>query len=204
MTLDSRVYVHGKINAHDVFRKCQQMLDAENAETKDEQDTTYIDGQLVVRPENPWTLMNKPGQDFNAWLRLNYKPGAPLRTEADAASHDEDCNVPGSEYYDPEEAVCEGDHQPACWVEVSFDSSYGYRDDQGRGCGDLHAGLISELGQWLDAQGVAWSWKNEYTGEVHHGYSSLVELASDGCASQAWFQTTVAPAIAAEIGRAGR
>ena len=70
------------------------------------------------------------------------------------------------------------------------------------GCGDLHAALVGQLGQWLDARGIRWEWMNEYTGEVHGGpdrYEQLIGLASAGFESAAWFETTVMPAITAVI-----
>lgn len=91
---------------------------------------------------------------------------------------------------------CDGsDHAPACWLTVSFDTSYGYSDERGYGCGDLHAEYIARLGQWLDAMGIRWCWENEFTGEIHTGYEQLTGLASGAFEASAWFRTTVLPAI---------
>src|SRR5690606_25459508 len=135
-----------------------------------------------------WSIGNLPGQGLCALLDISYRPGAPLRTPEQAAEHDEDiCNLP-----------CDGDrHPPACWLEISINTAYGYKGDNGEGCGDLHARLVAELGQWLDERGIRWSWKNEFTGDIHSGYERLIDLCSAGFEATAWFRTSVLPAIEA-------
>lgn len=203
MTLDSRIFVLDKVDPQEVFGFCRDLLGATDRHTfTDKQDTTWRKGESFVEPGNPWTISNNPGQGLPAWLMLYYRPDAPLRTAEQAAEHDEDCNLPENDIYVDEWGPCDGEHhyRPACWLTVSFDTAYGYKDERGYGCGDLHAEYISRLGQWLDAKGVRWEWENEFTGDVHTGYSRLVELASGGFEATAWFQTTVLPAIAAEAG----
>ncbi|MEU9470499.1 hypothetical protein AB0D78_28545 [Streptomyces avermitilis] len=204
MTLDTRIFVLDKVDPHEVFRFCRDLLGAKDSHTfTDKQDSTYAGGEWAVRPDNPWTVSNDPGQGLPAWLMLYYRPDAPLRTPEQAAEHDEDCNLPDNDTYVAEWGTCDGTHhRRACWLTVSFDTAYGYSDERGYGCGDLHAEYVSRLGQWLDEGGVRWEWENEFTGEVHTGYSRLVELASGGFEASAWFRTTVLPAIAAEMGGA--
>jgi hypothetical protein len=58
---------------------------------------------------------------------------------------------------------------------------------------------------YLDERGVAWSWRNEFDGEVHGGderYVRLRDLADDGQEAMRWFKGVVEPAIAAHL-RAG-
>lgn len=204
MTLDTRIFVLDKVDPHEVFRFCRDLLGAtDQHKFTDEQDSTWRKGESFVEPANPWTISNNPGQGLPAWLMLYYRPGAPLRTPEQAAEHDEDCNLPENSIYVPEWGPCDGEHhRRACWLTVSFDTAYSYEDERGYGCGDLHADYVSRLGQWLDKQGVRWEWENEFTGEVHTGYSRLIELASGGFEATAWFKTTVLPAIAAEQGGA--
>lgn len=204
MTLDTRIFVLDKVDPHEVFRFCRDLLGATDLHTfSNEQDKTWRKGESFVEPTNPWTISNNPGQGLPAWLMLYYRPDAPLRTAEQAAAHDEDCNLPENSIYVEEWGPCDGEHhRRACWLTVSFDTAYGYRDERGYGCGDLHADYVSRLGQWLDKQGVRWEWENEFTGEVHTGYSRLVELASGGFEASAWFRTTVLPAITAEQGGA--
>jgi len=189
MTLDTRIYVHGPVDHREAFVKFNQLLGAhEGIRFRDEQDTTYRDGEWVTIPDGPWTLMNEPDQGLPGWLMLHYRPGAALRVPADVAACDEDC--------DPD---CTGTyHRKACWLEISIDTAYSYSGPAG-GCGDLHARLVAEFGKWLDGKGVRWSWMNEFTGEVHWGYEGLEELGAGGLKALEWFSFDVMPAIAARF-----
>ncbi|MFD3520488.1 hypothetical protein [Streptomyces sp. NPDC058653] len=202
MTLDTRIFVLGKVEPHEVFRFCRDLLGAADRHAfSDRQDTTWREGESFVEPGNPWTISNNPGQGLPAWLMLYYRPDEPLRTPEQAAEHDMDCNLPESGDYVEEWGPCDGErHRRACWLTVSFDTAYGYRDERGYGCGDLHAEYIAKLGQWLDERRVRWEWMNEFTGEVHTGYSRLIDLASGGFEASAWFRTSVLPVIQAETG----
>jgi hypothetical protein len=51
-----------------------------------------------------------------------------------------------------------------------------YRDDHG-GPGTLHQRLVTDLGQWLDAQEVRWSWRNHSDGILHDHHDGLAGLA---------------------------
>jgi hypothetical protein len=200
MTLDTRIFILDQVDPHETFRFCRELLGATELNTfTDKQDSTYVKGEWAVRPTNPWTVSNDPGQGLPAWLMLYYRPDAPLRTAEQAAEHDEDCNLPENSIYVEEWGPCDGEHhRRACWLTVSFDTAYGYRDERGYGCGDLHAEYVAKLGQWLDAKGVRWEWENEFTGEIHTGYSRLIDLASGGFEASAWFRTSVLPVIEAE------
>ncbi|MET8766379.1 hypothetical protein [Streptomyces sp. NPDC004658] len=204
MTLDTRIYVLDKVDPHETFRFCRELLGATDRHIwYDRQDKTWRKGESFVEPGNPWTVGNELGQGLPALLDVSYRPDAPLRTPEQAAEHDEDiCNLPGVSWYDPEAGPCDGTHSwtRACWLTVSFDTAYGYRDERGYGCGDLHAEYVAKLGQWFDAKGVRWEWMNEFTGEIHTGYERLIDLQSGGFEASAWFRTTVLPIIAAERG----
>lgn len=206
MTLDTRVFVLDKVDPREVFDFCRDLLGAKDHHPfTDKQDKTWRKGESFVEPGNPWTIGNEPGIGLPAWLMLYYRPDAPLRTAEQAAEHDEDiCNLPGVSWYDAESGPCNGEyHRRACWLTVSFDTAYGYHDDRGYGCGDLHAEYVAKLGQWLDAKGVRWEWENEFTGEVHTGYTRLIDLASGGFEASAWFRTSVLPVIEAEARKGG-
>lgn len=202
MTLSTNVYVLDQIDHREVFRFCQELLiqydqdrrGPDRQQWSDEQTTSWRAGGSFVEPGNPWRIANDIGQGLPGILWVTYRPGAPLRTPEQAAECDEDC-----------EAGCDGSghYYRPCWLDVDFDTAYGYKHD-GMGCGDLHAALVAELGQWLDGKGVRWEWCNEFTSEVHGGpdrYERLIDLASGGFEATAWFQSTVLPAIAAELGR---
>lgn len=202
MTLDTRINVLDEIDAHEVFQFCRDLIGAADRHTfTDEQDKTWRNGKSFAEPGSPWTISNDPGQGLPAWLMLYYRPGRALRTPEQADEHDEDCNLPENSIYVEEWGLCDGDHSPfrrPCWLTISLDTAYSYRDERGNGCGDLHAEYVAKLGQWLDGKGVRWEWQNEFTGEVHTGYSRLIDLASGGFEASAWFRTTVLPAIEAE------
>lgn len=185
MTMATDVYVLDEMRPKDLFLKCNQLIGAtEYTEFRDQQIKTWRKGVGKPEPGNAWNIGNAPGQGLCALLDVYYRPGSPLRATDN-----------GCEWYcDP---GCDDDEHdnPACWLEVSFDTAYGYRDEQGRGCGDLHASLIAQLGQWLDDSGVRWSWMNDSHCETWTGYDHLVDLCEAGAAASNWFRTTVMPAI---------
>lgn len=54
--------------------------------------------------------------------------------------------------------------------------------------------------QWLDERGIAWSWENEFSGEIHGGedrYERLTDLMQGGHRAESWFGAWVLPAIEA-------
>lgn len=52
-------------------------------------------------------------------------------------------------------------YSPKRYIELHFDTAYGYRAPNGAGCGDLHAWIIQSIGEWLQAQGAEYSWYDE-------------------------------------------
>lgn len=204
MTLSTNVYVLDEVSAPEVFHFCQELLTRYDDRVSpqrpteqrwtDEQDATWRNGESFIEPDNPWTIANEVDQGLPAWLLLHYRPGRPLRSPEEAAA----CE-PG--WCDPD---CNGDHgsRRPCWLYVDFDTAYSYRDKRRWGCGDLHAVIVAELGQWLDAKGVRWEWQNEFTSEVHGGddrYERLIDLCSGGFEAAAWYRTTALPAILGHI-----
>ena len=191
MTLDTRIYVLDRVDVREAFAKCNALLGAtENTRSTDEQDTTWREGGHITVPGSPWTISNEPDQGLPGWLMMHYRPGVPLRTDAQAAAHDEDCEG---------EDDCTWSHRRACWLEVSLDTSYGYRGKEG-GCGDLHAWFVFELGKWLDEHGARWQWHNEFTGEIFTGTAGLESLCTLGAEATAWMREKVLPAILTHIG----
>jgi hypothetical protein len=201
MTLSTNLYVLDRVDVHELFRFCQELLtkydDRTPPQTPDQQETR--DELVGWREDGSWRISNVLGQGLPGILDITYRPDGPLRTADQAAAHaeDQDC-----------EPDCTGEYHPrACWADVDFDTAYGYRDEAGRGCGDLHALLVAEVGQWLDGRGIRWEWKNEFTGEVHGGgdrYARLVDLATGGSEASAWFRSTALPAIIAHAAGGGR
>lgn len=182
MTLNTNIYVQGPMEALTVFHKCRELIGATDTHTwEDDADGTRGDGSRL--------LMNHMGQGLPALLWLHYRADGALRPDGDACS----------EYCDPEDGYHH--HDPMYWIDVDFDTAYGYSDSYG-GCGTLHARLVFELGSWLDDQGVPWSWRNEFTGEVHGGderFRRLSDLVDGGQTATSWFKGVVEPAIAARL-----
>lgn len=208
MTLDTRVYVTDEVPVDELFVFCQTLIGEydsdrrgpDRQESKNEQDSSYVEGEgWAVRDGNPWTYENIVGQGLPAWLMIHHGNGKAYRTPEQSAEHDY-CNHPDTDYFDDEHPLCtKTEHQPPCWAEISMDTAYGYRGPDDMGCGDLHAILVSRIGQWCDARSVGWKWENEYSGEIHEGYERLVDLVADGFAGTAWFTTMVLPAIASGL-----
>lgn len=195
MTLSTNIYVLDETDIRELFHFCQGMLTKYDDQRRspdqqiwsDYDSNTYSDGddQTGVR-----RIANRIGQNLPGILDITYREGGPLRAET--AGHDEDCDEDCTGQY----------HNRACWADIDFDTAYGAKFDGGMRCGDLHAALISELGQWLDAKGVRWEWRNEYSGEVHCGpdrYERLIDLCTAGFEAAAWFQHSVMPAIGAMV-----
>ena len=188
MTLDTRIYVQDRADYREVFVKCNQLIGAhEGTIFTDEPVADWKDGERIPGPEDgEWTIWNKPGQGLCALLDISYRKGAALRQPGEHAK-----------YCDGEADDCFAPCGVASWLEISFDTAYGYKGEHGEGCGDLHARLVAELGHWLDGKGIRWSWQNEFTGEIHQGYEGLTELGEGGLKALEWFVRDVMPAIAA-------
>lgn len=212
MTLDTRAYIHGEIGALDVFNFIVHQLlefdrdDDTNAPRPFDRVVTRAEADTDFRTKQPagtWTMETRCGQGLPAWLMVHYRPGGKYRTAEDAAQHDASiCNLPESEYFDDETPVCDGTgHRPACHVEISMDTSYGWRGPNGMRASVLHGVVLARLTEWLSEQGVAWSWMNEYTGEIHPGGEGLEGLLGSGEQADAWFDQVAFPAIRAEIER---
>lgn len=151
MTLDTRIYVHGRVDYRQVFDAVNQLLGAT--------EMTRFD----VRPDS---VGNLPGQGLPAWLIVYCDPSG-MSPHRPAGQH--------GVYCAGEEDGCMEPCAVPCWLEVSVDTAYGYWGPEG-GCGGLHAWIITELGEWLDSRGLKWSWRNEFTGDVYQGTEGLATL----------------------------
>lgn len=193
MTLSTNIYVLDEVSPHELFRHCQTLLSK-----YDEFGRTWRQMACSDKPRDSyfgrpgdWNISNDIGQGLPAILDITYRQNEPLITPEMAAAHTKWC----------EDDCTDERHDEPCWLDIDFDTAYGYKS-KGMGCGDLHAALVSDVGQWLDKRKVRWSWRNEFTGEIHGGedrYERLVDLLSGGFEATAWFQTTALPAILAHV-----
>lgn len=180
MTLCTSIAIGKPHNVREVFDFCRTLLDTP--------DGTPFE-QRVCGDWRPGQreIYNPPGIDLAAWLWIYYGADGPMI-------------VPADDPEDPDEV----DHVKSTptkngWaaIEVTFDTAYGYRGPDGESCSDLHARLVTALGQWCDARGLPWKWQNEYTGEWHDQYDGLAEFgdAHRTTGADDWFRHTVMPAI---------
>jgi hypothetical protein len=182
MTLSTHVYLLTEADPRDVFFECRRLLGATDAHRWEDKPSFYGEPKGDER-----VIMNGGGQGLPAWLIIRYSPNGPLLSESEGHDEcDDDCTF---------------EHDPAHWVNIDFDTAYSYKDSYG-GCGALHARLLFDLGQWLDDRGIDWSWRNEFTGEIHGGderYRRLGDLTEGGRAAMRWFKGTVEPVIYASL-----
>lgn len=212
MTDDTAIYIEDEIGPLDVFNYLiHQLVEFQEPDsngprtfdavrTKAEVDTDWH----TKKPLDTWTMETVIGQGMPAWLMVHYRPGGAYRTTEQAAEHDEDiCNLPTSSWTDEDSEMCDGtDHAPACHLQVSMDTAYGFHGPNGMRCDHLHGVILARLTEWLGAQGVAWKWKNEYTGDIHPGGEGLDGLLKGGDEANAWFDNVASPVIAAHIASA--
>lgn len=213
MTLDTRIAVRAvDTSAHEIFMYCRALLDTPDGTPY----CTEADNHSG-EPRNPGEkeLWHQPGLGLDAWLMLYYGAEGPLPchvcdkwcdAEVGPAKWSTDPIPPmvTQEGVDAHNEHVANDPTENGWatVEISIDTTYGFRNDRGESCSDRHARFIHELGSWLDQRGCEWKWKNEYTGEWHDGREGLAEFGryhdSDGGPGE-WFAGVVIPAIAAHI-----
>lgn len=145
MTLTTRVAIIEPTPVREVFDECRRIIGA--------QDGRYTHGAAKYHDDGRFQYQNDVGQGFPALLWVYYGVDAPLMPEDESEYDEEDrSNYPS----------------PSGWsIEVCFDTTYGYRTENGAGCSDLHAWIVQELGRWLDERRLTWLWYHEYTGEWH-------------------------------------
>jgi hypothetical protein len=198
VTLNTSIVIGRPYNVHEVFAYCRVLLNTP-------EDAPVLTGpkpgeERDYRPGQKW-IYNPGGIGVDAWLWIYYGADGPMVHE-----HDEYCATePGGEFGYTQADV--GDHSEDVrqtptengWgaIEVTFDTAYGYRSDEGENCSQLHARLVAQLGNWLDERGLPWKWQNEYTGEWFDRYDGLDEFVnahkSTGAAD--WFDNIVLPLI---------
>jgi hypothetical protein len=163
----------------------------------DPQEVFEVNRLIVGCPDSKYTvedksISNSPNQGFDAWLWVDH---------GDPIAHDCWCDEYRSE--GDTESLCSGCTKPTGYVEVNWDTAYGYRSERG-GCGDLHAHYITLMAEWCQRRELGWTWYNEFAGTWH---TSLDDLAGFGKAwgnAREWFDTVAAPAIAMQIASHGR
>lgn len=141
-------------------------------------------------------IWHPAGIGLSAWLLMKYRPGGPSMAECPRYDHEDDEEYAQSVEWHNGQPMNNGF---GC-IQVNWDTAYSYRGPQGESCSELHAALIAALGVWCDKRGIAWKWKNEFTGEWFDGMDGLQEFAGDYANGPSqWFNNVAMPAILAEI-----
>ena len=110
-------------------------------------------------PENR-QYANRP-QGLQALVWLQYGPDGPLK-----------------EYEDDEAGYSEYPFYNDCAMELALDTPYGYENERGGGCNDLHAYLITQIAPFLNERKLRWAWQDEYTGEWFQGLDDLAKIGN--------------------------
>jgi len=189
MTLSTDIYIHGTgVTQREVYEKVNNLLGIP-AERE------VIDGP------NEWDwqsgdhrLCNRIGQGFPAIVDTYANADGSEIVPA----HDEECD--GGFDTHP----CESPRHtvPPYHVHVDLDTAYGYRDERGWGCAELHGWVIAALIDWLAESGGTLHWVDEYAGTLHEGTDHLEAFLGNGAEANQWFETKVLPAILATAVRA--
>lgn len=194
MTLTTHVAIGAPTDVKELFGFCRQLLGAP-ADLPVEHDY-----KGSVRK-----IANPGGVGLPAWLEIEYGADGPLPVHV----HDKWCPRVGDEYGAGEAEVLEHAAEIAAdplqngWaaIDVSLDTTYSYRGEDGASCSDLHARLVLAIGHFCDARGLPWKWQDEFLGSWHDGEEGLAEFgdafASTG--AKRWFEQTVVPAIAGRV-----
>jgi hypothetical protein len=170
VTLTTSVAIGAPTDVLELFRFCRALLGV-----AEEVPFTHNASELSGCRE----IYNPGGIGAPAWLWIYYGADGPLPADTD-------------EEADPADPL----NGWAC-IHVTFDTAYGYTGNGGESCSDLHARLLTALGDWLDARDLPWKWQDEYTGEWHDRFDGLAEFgdAHRSSGAAAWFDDVVRPLI---------
>ncbi|AXK88563.1 hypothetical protein SAMN05421776_12138 [Nocardia farcinica] len=124
------------------------------------------------------------GQGLPGIVECDFRTGGPLYAE-DYYGNDEDTEPDDTRW------LC----TPACWLEIGWDTGYGYRSPEGLGCSALHARAITFMHKALSEMGIEMRWYNEFDARWHPGIENLDTLSAAGLEADLWFRTTALPAI---------
>lgn len=172
MTLNTHIYLTGPIGARQAFETATSVI-LKTAGREGE--TAKVDP-----PRESWDgpgvelLSTVPGQGLPAWVMCHYRKDGPL---APVDQYDDDDD------YEEEPYLI----RPACDLELSWDTAYGYKDN-GLSCTQLHVLALIELRRVLPAE-VAMKWKNEYSGKINAELEGFEDFLGAGREAGSWFES---------------
>lgn len=177
MTLSTDMYIQGEVDLAQLRWIVQEAL----AKFDDQQ--RPVDAQLWEedsRPEHR-SYSTVVGQGLPAWTFIHFGENGVWRSPEDEYAHPDD--------------VEEGEEPwfvaPRHFAAIDFDTTYFYSGPNGETCAQLHAALMLQVGAWLEAQGVPWQWRNEYSDEIHDAYEGFEEFAGHGAESKVWAKSVM-------------
>lgn len=158
MTLDTRLRIFEKVDPEQLWPLASGLAKPIDWEGSEPVPEIKSDGEWV-------TTLNPCGVGYNAWVFMYVNTGAEMSWHYPPTREDwQRWHQNGDEDDMTWDQYVAG-YGPACWVELSWDTAYGYWDTLGRGCSDLHRDITEAVGKWLDDQGIDWMAQNEFTGE---------------------------------------
>lgn len=187
MTLDTRMRIHEQCDARELFDFCRLLLGPSDG-GKAPLDSNFTD--------EPNRLCNRLGQGYSAILEVEFDLATAPKSEWEKCyceEDQEDAIEPDPDY------KCSQCRKPDAYLEISWDTAYGYKGPNGEQCGDLHAAYIVSVAKWCDERGLTYSWHNEFNGDWCPGLENLNSLSKGGVEATAWFTSIALPAILSDI-----
>jgi len=162
MTLHTRVKVMSPgIDPRETFVKMRQIIGA--GEQYSAWESPQMDSENEYRHTMSPGFHMDLGQGLPALLWVDH-----WRGELEPAhEHDKFC-YEWDESGSPTDKL-ECDPEPRGYIEINYDTAYGYRADNNASCSDLHAWITQEIGAWLDRHGATWEWYDESGDGWGHG-----------------------------------
>lgn len=183
MSLETKIFLMEKTDIKELFDFCNGLLGAENPKFKATRSAAEGEfGYLTYR--------NDIDQGLKAALMVQTHEARDVNPEDyfdDLYEEDyEDCD-------DPEPTLLE----PACAMLVTFDTTFGYRDEFG-GANNLHGRYIIALHDWLASKNIRIKWREEYTREIHDGLDNIDRMVKNN-SDVVFYNRVFLPAVAAHM-----
>lgn len=184
MSRVTTVFILQKTDPKEVFDFCNSLMGAENPRVKN---TSNERGYISYA--NEWD------QGLPALMSVLAHEERDVNPEA---YYDELYEEDFIDCDDPEPRMME----PACAISLSFDTTYGYRDEFG-GVDNLHGRYIIALHDWLAEKGISLKWKEEYTGDIHDGLNNIDRMIGNE-KSSVFYNEIFMPTVVKHIQRETR
>ncbi len=156
------IHLHGQVNPEELYDNAVNAILTYDTVTWS--DIHKIDMPVI---EQPGVQMLVPVGGHIKMMVSYRKDGKPLSDEGDFLLRRAACDNPDCE---------PGHHYPAHEMIVAFATDVTYSAAGAANCGQIHAALIYQIGNWLEDQGVSWTWASLLNPETHSGYDNLNKM----------------------------